>query len=312
MKFNFKSEGIAIDLGTANTLIMFRNKIVVDCPSIITLDSHNGEIVATGQEAKVMQGRTHRLLKTVKPLKHGVIADFNATEKMISSFFKGIPELTKNVFTRSLEIIVCIPSGSTQVEKMAVKELCEKVNAKKVYLVSEPMAAALGAGIDVMRPDGNIIIDIGGGTTEIAVISLGGIVCYRSIKIAGDVFSSDIIYYVRNRYNLAIGDTMAENIKIEIGAVMEDIEDPPLDISIYGLDLITGKPKEVFLSHREISKTLDKSIQRIEEALLETLELAPPEISADIYSAGIYITGGGAMLRGLAKRLFKRLLCLYT
>jgi len=253
-----------------------------------------------------MQGKTHENIKTIRPLKDGVIADFDASEKMISMFIKSIPALKKRMFTPALRMVVCIPSGITEVEMRAVKESCERVNGKEVYLIHEPMAAAIGIGIDIMQPKGNMIVDIGGGTTEIAVIALGGIVCDKSVKIAGDVFTNDIIYYMRTQHNLFVGESTAEKIKIEIGAAIEDLETPPEEYSVQGRDLLTGKPKQVIVSYREIAKALDKSIQRIEDAVMETLSQTPPELAADIYNTGIYLAGGGSMLRGLDKRISQK------
>lgn len=203
-------------------------------------------------------------------------------------------------------MVVCIPSGITEVEMRAVKESCERVNGKEVFLIHEPMAAAIGMGIDVMLPQGNIIVDIGGGTTEIAVIALGGIICDKSIKIAGDVFTNDILYYMRTQHNLYIGDASAEMIKIEVGSAMEELEQPPNDMLVRGRDLLTGKPKEIKVTYREIAKALDKSILRIEDAIMVTLSLTPPELAADIYNTGLYLAGGGAMLRGLDKRISQK------
>ncbi len=251
----------------------------------------------------MMQGKTHENIKTIRPLKDGVIADFDASEKMISMFIKSIPALKKRMFTPALRMVVCIPSGITEVEMRAVKESCERVNGKEVYLIHEPMAAAIGIGIDIMQPKGNMIVDIGGGTTEIAVIALGGIVCDKSVKIAGDVFTNDIVYYMRTQHNLFVGESTAEKIKIQVGAATDALDAPPDDMSVQGRDLLTGKPKQVEVSFREIAKALDKSIQRIEDAVMETLSQTPPELAADIYNTGIYLAGGGSMLRGLDKRI---------
>jgi rod shape-determining protein MreB len=250
-----------------------------------------------------MQGKTHENIKTIRPLKDGVIADFDASEKMISMFIKNIPSLKKKWFPPALRMVICIPSGITEVEMRAVKESAERVNGKEVYLIHEPMAAAIGIGIDIMEPKGNMIVDIGGGTTEIAVIALGGIVCDKSVKIAGDVFTNDIVYYMRTQHNLFVGESTAENIKITIGAATEDLQSPPEEMSVQGRDLLTGKPKQVQVSYREIAKALDKSILRIEDAVMETLSNTPPELAADIYNTGIFLAGGGSMLRGLDKRL---------
>ncbi|MDB4635825.1 MAG: rod shape-determining protein [Flavobacteriaceae bacterium] len=301
--FDFLTEDIAIDLGTANTLIIHNDKVVVDSPSIVARDRTTGKIIAVGKEANLMQGKTHENIKTIRPLKDGVIADFDASEKMISMFIKNIPSLKKKWFPPALRMVICIPSGITEVEMRAVKESAERVNGKEVYLIHEPMAAAIGIGIDIMEPKGNMIVDIGGGTTEIAVIALGGIVCDKSVKIAGDVFTNDIVYYMRTQHNLFVGESTAENIKITIGAATEDLQSPPEEMSVQGRDLLTGKPKQVQVSYREIAKALDKSILRIEDAVMETLSNTPPELAADIYNTGIFLAGGGSMLRGLDKRL---------
>jgi len=304
--FDFLTEEIAIDLGTANTLIIHNDKVVVDSPSIVAIDTRNDKIIAVGQEANQMQGKTHENIKTIRPLKDGVIADFNASEQMISMFIKNIPSLKKRFFTPSLRMVICIPSGITEVEMRAVRESSERVNGKEVYLIHEPMAAAIGIGVDIMQPKGNMIVDIGGGTTEIAVIALSGIVCDKSVKIAGDVFTNDIIYYMRTQHNLFIGERTAERVKISIGSATEELENPPEDMSIQGRDLLTGKPKEILISYREIHKALDKSIIRIEDSIMETLAQMPPELAADIYNTGVYLAGGGSMLRGLDKRLSQK------
>ena len=304
--FDFLTEDVAIDLGTANTLIIHNDKVVVDAPSIVARDRANNKIIAVGHKASLMQGKTHENIKTIRPLKDGVIADFDASEQMISMFIKNIPALKRRFFTPSLRMVICIPSGITEVEMRAVKESAERVNGKEVYLIHEPMAAAIGIGVDIMQPKGNMVVDIGGGTTEIAVIALGGIVCDKSVKIAGDVFTNDIVYYMRTQHNLYVGERTAERIKIQIGAATEDLELPPEDMSVQGRDLLTGKPKQVSISYREIAKALDKSILRVEDAVMETLSQTPPELAADIYNTGIYLAGGGSMLRGLDKRLSQK------
>ncbi|WP_185865034.1 rod shape-determining protein [Blattabacterium cuenoti] len=300
---NFFSQGIAIDLGTANTLIMYDDKVVVDLPSIIAIDVRTKRILAVGEEAKQMQGKTHESIKIYKPLKDGVIADYQIAELMIKEFIKKIPGINNKIFTPSLTMVICIPSGITEVEKRAVKDSAQHLNAKEVYLIEEPMAAAIGSGISVTKAEGNMIIDIGGGTTECGVIALGGIVCRKSIKIAGDVFNNDIAYFLRSKYNLYIGERTAERIKIKIGAVMDSIDPIPEDIHIRGIDLTTGKPKEMNISYKETIPALDKSILRIEDAVMETLSKTPPELAADIYKTGIYMAGGGALLRGLDTRI---------
>ena len=304
--FDFWTESIAIDLGTANTLIIHNDKVVVDSPSIVAIDKRTDNIIDVGHDANLMQGKTHEHIKTVRPLKDGVIADFNASEQMISLLIKSIPALNKRFFTPSLKMVICIPSGITEVEMRAVRESAERVNGREVYLIHEPMAAAIGIGVDIMQPKGNMIVDIGGGTTEIAVIALAGIVCDKSIKVAGDVFTEDIIYYMRTQHNLFVGERTGEKIKITIGSASEDLESPPDDMSVQGRDLLTGKPKEIQISYRQIAKALDKSIVRIEDSVMETLSQTPPELAADIYNTGIYLAGGGSMLRGLDKRLSKK------
>ena len=304
--FDFMTEEIAIDLGTANTLIIHKGKVVIDSPSIVAINRITGQIIAIGKEANLMQGKTHENIKTVRPLKDGVIADFEASEQMIKEFVKQIPSIKKKLFPPALRMVICIPSGITEVEKRAVRDSAKHMNAKEIYLIYEPMAAAIGVGIDIMEPKGNMIIDIGGGTTEIAVIALGGIVCDQSVKVAGDLFTNDIMYYMRTQHNLYVGERTAEKIKIEIGAATEDLENPPEDLYVQGRDLLSGKPKQVQISYREIAKALDKSILRIEDAVMETLSQTPPELAADIYNTGIYLAGGGSMLRGLDKRLSRK------
>ena len=304
--FDFMIEDVAIDLGTANTLIIHNGKVVVDAPSIVARDRTTGKIIATGQKANLMQGKTHENIKTIRPLKDGVIADFQASEEMIKQFIRNIPPIKKRIFPPALRMVICIPSGITEVEKRAVRDSAMHMNAKEIYLIYEPMAAAIGVGIDIMEPKGNMIIDIGGGTTEIAVIALGGIVCDKSVKVAGDLFTNDIMYYMRTQHNLFVGERTAEKIKIQIGAATEDLETPPDEMSVQGRDLLSGKPKQVKVSFREIAKALDKSILRIEDAVMETLSKTPPELAADIYNTGIYLAGGGSMLRGLDKRLSKK------
>ncbi|NPA45733.1 MAG: rod shape-determining protein [Chlorobi bacterium] len=301
--FDFLQKQIAIDLGTANTLIIYNDKIVVDCPSIVARDTKTGKIIAVGKEAALMQGKTHEQIKTIRPLKDGVIADFEASERMIEAFIRKVPQFNKSFFAPKLKMVICIPSGITEVEKRAVRDSAERVNASDVYLIPEPMAAAIGVGIDIQKPEGNMIIDIGGGTTEIAVIALGGIAVKKSVKIAGDVFNYDIIYYMRSKHNLYIGERTAERIKIEIGSALDELSNPPDDLPVQGRDLITGKPKEVIVSYHEVAKALEKSLIHIEDAIMETLSHTPPELAADIYKSGLYLAGGGSLLRGLDKRI---------
>ncbi len=301
--FDFLNEKIAIDLGTSNTLISYKGKIVIDNPSIISIHQITGKIIAVGKEAGMMRGKINKNIKTISPFKNGVISNFDAAEKMLTTFIKGLSSFNSTMFSSSYNMIISIPCGSTEVEMRAVKESAKRLNAKKIFLIHEPIAAAIGGGIDILKPNGNMIIDIGGGTTEIAVISLGRIISGQSVKIAGNVFNEDIIHYVRESHNLHIGESMAEKIKIKIGAAVDKLELPPENMSAEGRDLLTGKPKQIQLSYTEIKKSLDKSITQIENAILETLSEIPPEISADIYNSGIFLTGGGSLLRGLDERL---------
>lgn len=300
--FNLFTEEIAIDLGTANTIIIHNDKVVVDEPSIVAEDRSTRKIIAVGRLAMQMHGKTHENIRTIRPLKDGVIADFQAAEQMIKGMIKMI-NYGSRLFTPSLKMVICIPSGITEVEKRAVKDSAEHAGAKEVYLIHEPMAAAIGIGIDVEEPMGNMIIDIGGGTSEIAVIALGGIVCDKSIRVAGDEFTSDIEDYMRRQHNILIGERTAERIKIEVGAAITELDNPPDEMAVHGRDLMTGIPKEIKVSFVEIAHALDKSISKIEEAILSALEMTPPELSADIYKTGIYLAGGGSMLRGLDKRI---------
>ncbi|MCB0379777.1 MAG: rod shape-determining protein, partial [Flavobacteriales bacterium] len=242
--FSFLTQEIAIDLGTANTLIIHNDKVVVDEPSIVAKDRLTGKIIAVGKKAMQMHGKTHEDIKTIRPLKDGVIADFDAAEHMIRGMIKMINP-NKQLFTPSLKMVICIPSGITEVEKRAVKDSAEHAGGKEVYLIHEPMAAAIGIGIDVLEPMGNMIIDIGGGTSEIAVIALGGIVCDKSIRVAGDDFTNDIVDYMRRQHNLLIGERSAEQIKIECGSALTELENPPEDYPVQGRDLMTGTPKEI-------------------------------------------------------------------
>lgn len=300
--FDFFTQEIAIDLGTANTLIIHGDKVVVDEPSIVAIDRTTNKIIGVGRKAQMMHGKTHENIKTIRPLKDGVIADFNAAEHMIREMIKMIRP-GKKLFNPSLRMVICIPSGITEVEKRAVRDSAEHAGAKEVYLIHEPMAAALGIGIDVEEPMGNMIIDIGGGTSEIAVIALGGIVCDKSIRVAGDEFTNDIEEYMRRQHNILVGERTAERIKIEVGAALPELDNAPDDYAVSGRDLMTGIPKEITVSYSEIAHALDKSISKVEEAILTALEMTPPELSADIYRTGIYLAGGGALLRGLDKRI---------
>ncbi len=296
----FKQE-LAIDLGTANTLIIQDGKVVVDEPSIVAIDRRTGQTIAVGKRAMMMHEKTHENVKTVRPLKDGVIADFQAAESMIKGFINMLG--TRRRFFTHLKMVVCIPSGITEVEKRAVFESADHVDSKETYLIHEPMAAALGIGLDVEEPVGHMVIDIGGGTTEIAVIALSGIVCDQSIRIAGDELTSDIINYMKREHNLLIGERTAEQIKIHVGSALPKLDNPPEDFPVNGRDMMTGIPKQTVVSYSEIAHALDKSIAKIEDAILKALEQTPPELASDIYRTGLYLTGGGALLRGLDKRI---------
>ena len=300
--FDFFSSDLAIDLGTANTLIIQKEKVVVDEPSIIAMDRTTNKVLAIGRQAMQMHEKTHDNIKTIRPLKDGVIADFHAAEHMIRGMIKMI-DTGRRLFPASHRMVICIPSGITEVEKRAVRDSAEHAGAKEVYMIWEPIAAAIGIGIDIEQPVGSMVVDIGGGTTEIAVIALSGIVCYQSIRVAGDTFNRDILDYMRRQHNLLIGERSAERVKFEVGSALTELDDGPDDYEIRGRDLMTGIPKVIKVSYSEVAFALDKSVSKIEEAVLKALEISPPELSADIYDNGIHLTGGGAMLRGLDKRL---------
>ena len=293
---------LAIDLGTANTLIIYNGKVVVDEPSIIALELQTGKVKAIGTEAKKMDGRVNPNIKTIRPLKDGVIADFKATELMLRGLIKKV-RTTSSMFSPSLRMVICIPSGSTNVEIRAVRDSAEHAGARDVYMIFEPMAAALGAGLDVEAPEGNMVIDIGGGTSEIACISLGGIVCSESIDVAGDVFTADIQNYIRQQYSMRIGERTAEQIKCAIGAAVPELDDEPEDFVLTGPNMLTALPQTVTLSYNEIAYALEKSLVKLDAALMTVLETMPPELYADIVKNGIYLAGGGALIKGLDKRL---------
>ena len=299
--FSFTQE-IAMDLGTANTVILMNDKVVVDEPSVVALETKTGKPLAVGQQAKLMYEKVNPNIKTVRPLRDGVIADFDAAEHMIRGFIKKVSPRSGGLFS-TMRMVICIPSGSTEVEIRAVRDSAEHVGARDIYLIYEPMAAAIGIGIDVEAPEGNMIVDIGGGTTEIAVISLGGIVANQSIRVAGDDFTTDIQEYMRRQHNIRIGERTAERIKINVGSALTELQNPPEDFIVHGPNQMTALPMEVPVSYVEISHCLEKSVSKVETAVLNALEDTPPELYADIVRNGIYLTGGGALLRGLAERL---------
>lgn len=308
MGFFSLTQELAIDLGTANTVIISDGKIMVDEPSIVALDYHTEKVVAIGDQARRMHGKTHQNIKTVRPLKDGVIADFNATELMLRGMIRKVRK-RGSIFNPSIKMVICIPSGSTNVEIRAVRDSAEHAGGREVYMIYEPMAAALGAGLDVEAPEGHLIIDIGGGTTEIACISLGGIVSSESINVAGDVFTDDIQSYVRQQHNMRIGERTAEDIKIKIGSAVAELEEgeEPENIKVTGPNVLTSLPSTVELSYSEIAYALEKSLVKIDHTIMKVLESIPPELYADIVKNGIYLAGGGALLKGLDKRLAEKI-----
>ncbi len=299
--FSFTQE-VAMDLGTANTIVVCNGKMVVDEPSVVALDRRTDKVLAVGKIAREMHGKTHENIRTIRPLREGVIADFYAAEQMIRGLIK-MANSKSRWFSPSLRMVIGIPSGSTEVEIRAVRDSAEHAGGRDVYMIFEPMAAALGIGIDVLAPEGNMIVDIGGGTTEIAVISLGGIVSNKSIRIAGDDLTADIMEYMRRQHNVRVGERTAEQIKINVGSALTTLETPPEDFVVHGPNQMTALPMEVPVSYQEIAHCLDKTISKMEAAILSALENTPPELYADIVRNGIYLTGGGALMRGLDKRL---------
>ena len=294
---------IAMDLGTANTIIICDGKIVVDEPSVVALDRRTERMIAVGDKAKMMYEKTNPDIRTIRPLRDGVIADFNACEQMMRGLIKMVHSGNR-LFSPSLKMVIGVPSGSTEVELRAVRDSAEHAGGREVYLVFEPMAAAIGIGLDVLAPEGNMIVDIGGGSTEIAVISLGGIVADKSLRVAGDELTSDIQEYMSRQHNVKVSERMAERIKIHVGSALTDLgEDAPEDYIVHGPNRITALPMEVPVCYQEIAHCLEKTIAKIETAVLSALEDSPPELYADIVKNGIWLTGGGALLRGLAKRL---------
>ena len=291
-----------MDLGTANTLIIHNGKVVVDEPSIVAIDVRTQKVVAVGMQAKMMHGRTNPNIRTIRPLKDGVIADFTAAEMLIRGLVNKV-KTNGHLFSPSLKMVIGIPSGSTNVEIRAVRDSADRAGGREVYMIFEPMAAALGAGLDVEAPMGNMVIDIGGGTSEIACISLGGLVHSESINVAGDVFTSDIQSYVRQQHNIRIGERTAEQIKCAIGAAVSELDEEPEPFEITGPNLLTALPQTVTLTYKEIAYALEKSLVKLDAALMKVLEEMPPELYSDVVKNGIYLTGGGALIKGLAKRL---------
>lgn len=300
--FSFTQE-IAMDLGTANSIIIHNDKIVVEEPSIVAIENKTDRLRAVGTEAHLMEGKEPPGLRTVRPLRDGAIADFQAAEAMIRGMVKMVGS-KRWKFTPSLRMVVCIPSGSTEVEIRAVRDSSEHAGGRDVYMIYEPMAAALGIGLDVEAPEGNMIVDIGGGSTEIAVISLGGIVSNKSIRLAGNDLTADIMEYMGRVHNLKVGRHMAEQIKINVGSALSELPEgeAPEPFIVTGPNRMTALPMQVPVTYQEVSKCIEASISKMEDAVLEALAQTPPELYADIVRNGIYLAGGGALLRGLAKR----------
>lgn len=299
------TQELAIDLGTANTLILYNGKVMVDEPSIVAMNINTGKVEAIGKEAQQMHGKTNPNIRTIRPLKDGVIADFTAAEIMLRGMIKKV-KMKGHLFSPSLRMVICVPSGSTNVEIRTVRESAEHAGGREVYMIFEPMAAALGAGLNVEAPEGHMIIDIGGGTSEVACISLGGIVCSDSIDVAGDVFTEDIQNYVRQQHNIRIGERTAEQIKMAIGAAVPELDEAPEDYTITGQNILTSLPTTVTLSYTEIAYALEKSLLKLDAAIMKVLEMVPPELYSDIVKSGIYLAGGGALIKGLDKRFAEK------
>ena len=294
------SGDIAIDLGTANTLVYIKGRgVLINEPSIVAKSVHDNKIIAVGYDAKAMVGRTHREIETIRPLRDGVIADFNMTDGLLQGF---INKINLNRLARP-RMVICVPSGVTEVERRAVRDSGERANAREVYLIEEPVAAAIGIGLDISKPIGNIIIDIGGGTTEIAVIALDGVVTKEAIRVAGDEMDEAIIQWFRNEHKLDIGSSTAENIKKSVGSAMRVKSEM---ITVKGRDLVSGIPKTIEVSSDEIRQALKDPINAIVEAVKRALEQTPPELSADILDRGILMTGGGSMLKGIDQLIRER------
>ena len=297
------SKDIGIDLGTANVLIYVKGEgIVLNEPSVVALDSTDGRVLAVGHEAREMLGRTPGKVNAIRPMKDGVIADFDATGLMLDYFIKKVNG--RSFFSRP-RILICCPSNITQVEKNAIKEAAERTGARRVFLEEEPKVAAIGAGMDISKPSGNMVIDIGGGTTDIAILSLGGIVESRSIRIAGNAFDNDIIKYIKDKYKLLVGERTAEDIKISIGTVFLGNKDEKMEVR--GRDLVTGLPHTITLSSDEVEEALRESVYSIIHAAKGILEQTPPELSADIIDRGIVLTGGGSLVDGFNQILAQEL-----
>jgi rod shape-determining protein MreB and related proteins len=302
---NVIGRDMGIDLGTANTLVFVKNKgIVLNEPSIVAIDKENKRILAVGMEAKKMVGRTPGNIVAIRPLKDGVIADFDTTERMLRYF---IQKVHKNMAIARPRIIICVPSGITAVEKKAVIEATEQAGARSAYIIEEPLAAAIGAGLPIDEPTGSMIVDIGGGTSEVAIISLGGIVAYQSLRIGGDEMDEAIIYYLKKENNLLIGESTAEKIKMEIGSAFPIENEGKMEVN--GRDLVAGLPKTIIITSQQIRVALEKTLSDIINSIIEVLDNTPPELASDIMKRGIVLSGGGALLKGLNERISRETHC---
>jgi rod shape-determining protein MreB and related proteins len=302
---NIVGRDMGIDLGTANTLVFVKGKgIVLDEPSIVAIDKDTNKILAVGKEAKRMVGRTPGNIVAIRPLRDGVIADFETTEKMLRYF---IQKVHKNVAFARPRIVICVPSGITAVERKAVIEATEQAGARAAYIIEEPLAAAIGADLPINEPTGSMIVDIGGGTSEVAVISLGGIVVSQSLRIGGDEMDEAITYYLKKEHNLLLGERSAEKVKIEIGSAFPLENEEKLEIN--GRDLVTGLPKTIIITSQQIRKALEKTIGDIVNSIIEVLDVTPPELASDIMKRGIVLSGGGALLKGLTERVSRETHC---
>ncbi len=302
---NIIGKDMGMDLGTANTLVVVKGKgVVLDEPSIVAIDKNNNHILAVGKEAKRMVGRTPSNIVAIRPLKDGVIADFETTEKMLRYF---IQQVHRNIGIARPRIVICVPSGITPVEKKAVVEATEQAGARAAYIVEEPLAAAIGAGLPIDEPTGSMIVDIGGGTSEVAVISLGGIVVSQSLRIGGDELDEDITYHLKKEHNLLMGERTAERLKMEIGSAFPLEDEEKMEVN--GRDLVTGLPKTIIITSQQVRKALEKAVNDIINAVLEVLDSTPPELASDIMKRGIMLTGGGSLLKGLAERISRETHC---
>jgi len=302
---NLIGRDMGIDLGTANTLVFVKNKgIVLNEPSIVAIDKDNKKILAVGMEAKKMVGRTPGNIVAIRPLKDGVIADFDTTERMLRYF---IQKVHKNMAIARPRIVICVPSGITAVEKKAVVEATEQAGARAAYIIEEPLAAAIGSDLPIDEPTGSMVVDIGGGTSEVAVISLGGIVAYQSLRIGGDEMDEAIIYYLKKENNLLVGESTAEKMKMEIGSAFPLENEEKMEVN--GRDLVTGLPKTIIITSQQVRAALEKTLSDIINAIVEVLDETPPELASDIMKRGIVLSGGGALLKGLSERISRETHC---